>query len=146
MADETAIATRPDARSEVSSRVVVFVCTACGKTEGTGDEHGRKSVADVIGDGLRDAGITDVAVRNVECLAVCKRPATMAITAPDSWTYILGDLDADADPQGIVDTVLAYRRSANGIVPWAERPAVFCKGVIARVPPQSFVQPERKSA
>jgi len=145
MADETATVSRPDAR-DTSSRVVIFVCTACRNSEVAGDEHGRRSVADVIGDGLREAGVTDVAVRNVECLAVCKRPATIAITAPDSWTYILGDLDTETDPQGIVDTILAYRRSSNGIVPWAERPAVFRKGVIARVPPHSFVQPDRKSA
>lgn len=144
MADETATVSRPDAR-DTSSRVVIFVCTACRNSE-VEDERERKSVADVIGDGLREAGVTDVAVRNVECLAVCKRPATIAITAPDSWTYILGDLDSETDPQGIVDTILAYRRSSNGIVPWAERPAVFRKGVIARVPPHSFVQPDRKSA
>jgi len=145
MADETA-AIAPRGVPDVPSRVVIFVCTACRGTETASDAHGARSVAGVIGDGLRAAGITDVAVRNVECLAVCKRPATIAITAPGSWTYILGDLDVDADPQGIVDTILAYRRSSDGIVPWAERPAVFRKGVIARVPPHSFVQPERKSA
>ncbi len=30
----------------------------------------------------------------------------------------------------------------NGIVPWTERPPPFRKGVIARVPPLGFVQPE----
>jgi predicted metal-binding protein len=72
---------------------------------------------------------------------VCKRPCTIAVTADRCWTYLVGDLDPAQHTDDIVNAVLAYRRSGNGIVPWAERPVPFRRGVVARVPPLGFVQP-----
>ena len=141
MSLELAVAPR-----DAPKRVTVFVCTSCRGGAGETDTRPGIATVDALERRLREAGAPDVEIRDVECLAVCKRPATIAITAEGSWTYIIGDLDIDADPDGIVETVLAFRRSLNGIVPWAERPSVFRKGVIARIPPRGFVQPVRESA
>ena len=76
-----------------------------------------------------------IAVLPVECLAVCKRPCTIALAADNKWTYLIGDLDADLHLDEIVGAAKSFAASANGIVPWKERPVSFRKGVVARVPP-----------
>jgi predicted metal-binding protein len=69
------------------------------------------------------------------CLAVCKRPCTVAFSGADKWTYLIGDLDPESHVDEIVSAAKSFAASENGIVPWRERPASFRKGVIARVPP-----------
>ena len=74
-------------------------------------------------------------VETVDCLAVCKRPCTVALVGADKWTYLIGDLDPCSHVDEIVAAAKSFAASDNGIVPWRERPASFRKGVIARVPP-----------
>lgn len=76
-----------------------------------------------------------VAIEPVECLSVCKRPCTVAATSPGRWTYVWGDLDPDAGLPEILDGIARYADTADGIVPWRERPQAFRKGVVARIPP-----------
>ncbi len=135
-------------RQTTVARITVFVCVSCrpsADAAAASDRSGAE-LADMLGQRLRVAGADDVTVTGVECLAVCKRPSTIAISAHGHWTYIVGDLDLERDADDIVATILAYRRAENGIVPWKERPAPFRKGVIARVPPLGFVQPARETA
>lgn len=119
-----------------SAGVVLSVCVVCRRpapdlAEGY-DEPGRGLLA-----ALRDrlAGAPGLAVEGVECLAVCKRPCTVALAGPGRWTYIVGDLDADADLDDIAAAARCYAATGNGIIPWRERPPSFRKGVVARVPP-----------
>ena len=71
----------------------------------------------------------------VECLAVCKRPCTVAFAAEGKWTYVVGDLDEATNIGDVVSAALSYAVSENGIVPWKERPQAFRRGVVARIPP-----------
>lgn len=123
----------------------VFVCTSCRRRigEGEGEEAFDRpgaGLAAVLGDRLGNE--PGVRVVPVECLAVCKRPCTVAITGHDKWTYLIGDLDPTAHVAEIEAGVRAYAASGNGIVPWKERPQTFRKGVIARVPPADFPKTE----
>ncbi len=68
-------------------------------------------------------------------------PARWRSLPADKWTYIIGDLTL-AHADDVVAAAISFQRSPNGIVPWAERPQPFRKGVIARVPPLGFVQPD----
>ena len=90
----------------------------------------RRSEARLQGD--EQARLT---VTTVDCLAVCKRPCTVALVGADKWTYLIGDLDPGSHVDEIVAAAKSFAASDNGIVPWRERPASFRKGVIARVPP-----------
>ena len=133
-----------DAQAEHATlpAVTVFVCTSCNRgVEDGAIERPGAALVDELSSRLHAADADDVTVTGVECLAVCKRPCTVAVTAAGCWTYLVGDLDPEQHSGDIVSAVLAYRRSGNGIVPWAERPLTFRKGVIARVPPLGFVQP-----
>jgi predicted metal-binding protein len=127
------------------SQVDVFVCVSCKATADDDAPRPAQDFVSALQKGLADACADGISAKAVECLAVCKRPCTLAITSAAKWTYIIGDLDPTAHTSDVVAMALAFQRSPNGIVPWAERPAPFRKGVIARVPPLGFLQPEPES-
>ena len=120
------------------TEATIFVCVSCRRPQGDDpeafDRPGPALVA-AIEARLRDGGAPRLAVSPVDCLAVCKRPCTVALAAPDKWTYLIGDIDPDVHADEIVAAARAFAASDNGIVAWRERPASFRKGVIARVPP-----------
>ena len=127
----------------MSSRATLFICTSCRRPL-DGDEarfdHPGPALAERVAARLADD--PTITVTPVECLAVCKRPCTVALSGEGKWTYVVGDLDNEAHCDEIAAVTRAYAATDNGIVPWRERPATFRKGVISRIPPQGFVQPE----
>lgn len=130
--------------SEADS-VTIFVCVACRRRTGEADDafdHPGPRLVDALEKHIGGLGITGLAVEPVECLAVCKRPCTLALRAAGKWTYLVGDLDPEQHVAEIADAALSYGRSENGIVPWKERPATFRRGVVARIPPLGFKQPQ----
>lgn len=117
--------------------LTIHVCTACRRARADlpeGYDQPGLALAEALAAELAAKGST-IAVLPVECLAVCKRPCTIALSADGKWTYLIGDLDTDTHLDEIVGAAEAYAASANGIVPWKERPQSFRKGVVARVPP-----------
>lgn len=128
----------------MSPAATVFVCTACRRKTGDGDgafDHPGPALAERIKTLLADnAAIT---VTPVECLAVCTRPCTVALTAANKWTYVVGDLDNVQNCEDVAAMARAYAASDNGIVAWRERPQAFRKGVVSRTPPVGFVQPQQ---
>ena len=85
---------------------------------------------------MQGDGPARLAVTAVDCLAVCKRPCTVAFSDADKWTYLIGDLAPESHLDEIVAAVKSFAASENGIVAWRERPSSFRKGVVARVPPR----------
>ena len=77
----------------------------------------------------------DVALRPVECLSVCKRPCTIALSGPGKWTYVVGDLELAANADDVIDAARKFAATHDGLIPWRERPKCFRKGVISRTPP-----------
>ena len=124
-------------------RATLFVCISCrrqiGETEDQFDHPG-PALAERVSALL--AGDPTISVVPVECLAVCKRPCTVALAGDGKWTYVVGDLDNVAHCEEVAAVTRAYAATDNGIVPWKERPMTFRKGVISRIPPLGFVQPE----
>ena len=106
----------------------LLVCVTCK----AGERVVGAALYDTLAARLTGAAI---AVRPVECLSVCKRPCTVALAAPGKWTYVVGDLDARDHVEDVVTAAGKYAASADGIVPWRERPLSFRKGVVARTPP-----------
>jgi predicted metal-binding protein len=80
-------------------------------------------------------GDATVIVRPVQCLSVCRRPATVAVTSPDGYTFLFGDLQTDSGSAALVSFVESYQKADYGLVPWRERAEVLRKGMVARVPP-----------
>ena len=119
--------------------VTVFICVTCKTPDA--EPRGRL-LFDAVTASLR-AGETDaVTVTPVECLAVCKRPCTIALSGPAKWTCVVGDLDPDRDAEDVIAAALSFASSETGIIPWRQRPLSFRKGVVARIPPLWFVPAE----
>jgi predicted metal-binding protein len=116
--------------------LTIHVCTACRRVrEDLPDGYDQPGLSLATALSERLAGQAGIAVAAVECLAVCKRPCTLAFAADGKWTYLIGDLDAETHLDDIVSAAESFAASANGIIPWKERPIPFRKGVVARVPP-----------
>lgn len=119
--------------------ITVFVCVSC-QPSGNGDLTPGLRLVDTLQAKLRAAGASDVTIARVECLAVCNRACTVAVSGARRWTYLIGDVDPKQNADAFVSAILAYQRTLNGILPWADRPACFRKGVIARIPPLGSVR------
>ncbi len=114
--------------------MTVFICTSCRTTDQSAPSAGR-ALIDAIESTLHAQTGATVSIEAVECLSVCKRPCTVAFAARGKWTYVIGDLDPVQHADDLITMSLKYAESATGIVPWRERPIVFRKGIISRVPP-----------
>ena len=112
--------------------VVVSVCITCKTADGGAVVGPEMYAAMQAAIGEDNANI---AVRPVQCLSVCKRPATVAVTSPDGYTFLFGDLQTESGTVALISFVQSYQKSDFGLVPWRERAEVLRKGMVARVPP-----------
>jgi predicted metal-binding protein len=115
--------------------VTVFVCVSCRDGDDANVRPGAL-LLDALRARLVERNLA-VAVEPVDCLAVCKRPATVAFAGAGKWTYVIGDLDGGADVDELIDSAQSFAATDNGIVAWKDRPACFKKGVVSRTPPLS---------
>jgi predicted metal-binding protein len=75
-----------------------------------------------------------VRVLAVECLSACDNGCSVALSAPGKWGYVYGHMTL-ANAPDIRAGAAAYARAPDGIVPWRERPVIFRKQSLARIPP-----------
>ena len=82
-------------------------------------------------------GSASVNVVAVECLSACSQGSAVALSGPGRWSYVYGRM-TEADAAEIVAGAAAYAETTDGIVPWRERPAIFRKQSLARIPPMEL--------
>ncbi|MDX7953559.1 DUF1636 domain-containing protein [Lichenihabitans sp. Uapishka_5] len=109
----------------------IYVCTTC-RAEGDASDGPRAGTR--LFDALKaaDAALDLVPV---ECLSVCKRACTVSFAATGKWTYVYGDLPAEAAVPVIREAARLYAEAPDGLIPWKLRPDAIKKGVVARIPP-----------
>jgi predicted metal-binding protein len=117
--------------------VELLVCVTCrsvGPAKETQDEAPRDGAVllELLSTGLLPE---NVAVRSVECLSNCTKGCTIALRGDRRWTYIYGNIDPAVHLETLIDGITRYSNSADGLVPWRERPDHFRKNCIARIPP-----------
>ena len=113
--------------------VTLHVCTTCkanlpvaeGETPTGARLHGALTAVSA------PEGVRIVAV---ECLSACSQGAAVALSAPGRWSYVYGRL-TEADAAEILLGAAAYAATKDGLVPWRERPVIFRKQSLARIPP-----------
>jgi predicted metal-binding protein len=112
----------------------LYVCTTCKAGEALaegalpcGARLHAALVAAAPPEGVRIVG--------VECLSACTTGCAVSLTKPGAWSYVYGRLTLD-DVPAILEGAGKYAATADGLVPWRERPTVFRKQSIARIPPQ----------
>jgi predicted metal-binding protein len=124
----------PSCDNAPNGPIVVSVCVTCKTADG-----GTVVGPDMFESVKAAIGRSDhVLVRPVQCLSVCKRPATVAVTSADGYTFLFGDLQTESGTAALVSFVKSYQKSDYGLVPWRERAEVLRKGMVARVPPMRW--------
>lgn len=121
----------------MNAAAIISVCISCRSADGAEGSPG-----DVLLSELRVAQAAgadpDIVVRPVQCLSVCKRPCTVALSGPDRYTYIFGDLDPARDAGSLMDCARTYLATEHGYLLWRERPEPLRRGVVARLPPPGW--------
>jgi len=112
----------------------IFICSVCRQGDDAESRPGER-LAEALRARLARETEEAIAVEPVLCLAVCKRPATVALACDGKWTYVIGDVDADRHVEEIIASAKAYAASSDGLVPKKDRPDCFKNGVISRTPP-----------
>ena len=123
----------------------IYVCTTC-RAEGEPALPMEARAGRRLYGALEQAlGADDsVTLVGVECLSVCKRPCTVSFAAPGKWTYVYGDLPPETAAPVVIAAARLYGATADGLIPWKQRPAEIKTGVVARVPPSP--RPEGQAA
>ena len=113
--------------------VTLHVCITCraGQTLQEGETTpGSRLHAAILRVGAPDR----VQVTPVECLSACNQGCSVALSAPGRWSYVYGRL-SDENARDVVAGAVAYAAATDGIVPWRQRPEIFRKQSLARIPP-----------
>ncbi|MBZ4688795.1 MAG: hypothetical protein JG765_46 [Cereibacter sp.] len=114
--------------------VTLHVCTTCRAGEPV-PEGALPPGARLHAALCADEAPEGVTIRPVECLSACSQGCAVALSAPGRWTYVYGRLNPETDAPAILAGAGAYAGAADGIVPWRERPEIFRKQSLARIPP-----------
>ncbi|MFC2969099.1 DUF1636 family protein [Acidimangrovimonas pyrenivorans] len=118
--------------------VTLTICTTCRRVAGGDPEEAAPRPGARLCAAIAERGLPEgVELRTAECLSACSRGCTMALSGPGRWSYVYGSMDPERDAEAILDGAARYAASADGIVPWRERPQIFRKRSIARIPPQN---------
>ncbi|SDT05367.1 DUF1636 family protein [Bradyrhizobium canariense] len=114
----------------------MHVCVTClaGEDRETVPRAGRR-LHDALADAQRrQDGLSSFRIIEAECLSNCNRGCSVALSGPGRWSYVYGDL-SQASVEDLLAGASRYAATEDGLVPWRERPTIFRKGVIARIPP-----------
>jgi predicted metal-binding protein len=114
------------------AEATLLVCTTCRREGWTDGPRDGARMLEALDAASLPAGLR---IRPVECLSACTQGCAIALSAPGKWTYVYGRLDPGTDAAAILDGAARYAASADGIVPWRERPEIFRKQSLARIPP-----------
>ena len=86
------------------------------------------------------ANASDISVQRVRCLGNCGRGLSAAIRCDNAWTYVFGGLEAPRDGLTLIAGARLLAGAADGIMPWRDRPEPLKRGLVARIPPSSFLE------
>ena len=113
---------------------ILYVCTTCRRASEPDSVGIRPGflLHQAIAAEAAPEGVTVVAT---ECLSACKTGCAVALTSSGKYSYVYGYLDPELHVTDILDGAARYAASVDGIVPWRERPTIFRKQSIARIPP-----------
>ena len=116
-----------------SPRATLAVCVTCRRTDRDleGAPCGQQMLA-ALSDMDLPQGVT---LKPVECLSACTNSCSVALQGPGKWTFVYGRLDPATDAAEILRGAGLYAAAHDGIVTWRDRPQVFRKQSLARVPP-----------
>ena len=130
---------RENGRSQMpqTPELEIYICGVCRAKGANADDPARPGhdLAVDIADKLKNQGLNHrFSLKIMQCMSVCKRPATIAIVSPGKFTFTIGDLDPATAAEDVIKFAKLYAESGDGIPAWSDRPEAIRNGVIARTP------------
>ncbi len=124
-----------EAKAKSQPQTELLVCVKCRRGQEIPSDARRPGQA--LYDGLTGLDrIEDLRITPVECLQNCDHGCTVALRGGDSkWTYVFANVDEMSHPEMILMGATQYHDSADGVIPWRERPEHFKRNCVARIPP-----------
>ena len=124
-----------DAKSEKPQQTELLVCIQCRRGQELPEDERRPVQA--LFDGLTALdGPDGLRITPVKCLQNCDYGSTVALRGGDAkWTYVFANVDEMSHPEMILSGAVQYHESADGVIPWRERPEHFKRNCVARIPP-----------
>lgn len=145
-AEATAPMTAPETDAPASASahrdrpaVTLFVCTTCRSAPDGALPADGVALVEATTALTAPPGIV---VKGVRCLANCKRALSAAMVRRDGWTYVFGDLTADAAAD-LMEGARLLAEAPDGLMPWRGRPESLKRGMVARIPPLSLPEEPR---
>ncbi|MCF4167381.1 DUF1636 domain-containing protein [Zavarzinia compransoris] len=114
--------------------VTLHVCITC--RAGRPVVEGEPCAGERLHAALQGAPIEGVTIAPVSCLSTCSKGCAVALAAPGRWTYVYGGITPESDAPDVAEGARLYAGAPDGIVPWRERPELFRRNIVARIPPQ----------
>lgn len=113
--------------------VKLHVCVTCraGQPVAEGELTPGASLYRALNELGAPQGVEIVAV---ECLSACDQGCSVSLSSSGRWSYVYGRMSV-ADGPAILAGAAAYAATPDGLVPWRERPEIFRKQSLARIPP-----------
>ena len=123
----------------VNPRCTLHVCTSC-RAAGAPREPQESRAGFILYEQLRKAFNNNPLKARVDviptpCLSICPRPCGIALSLPDSWTYLFGDQQPNETIDDVVECVSLYLESPEGCMQRAQRPQSLRRSILGRVPP-----------
>lgn len=121
--------------------ITLSICLRCRDGRETRDADldqrgGRRLARAVAADfSASDAARLGVHLRGVNCMSNCKRPCAIALSGPERFTYLFGDLDPTRHSAEVLEIAATYARADTGFLPRPARPEVLQAGILGRIPP-----------
>jgi len=116
-------------------RLAVCVTCKAGQEVADGEVRAGKRFFDAL-DALCAKGEAPVDLLPVECLSLCERGCSAAISLDGKWSYLLAGLSEDV-AEDVLTYARSYAMSKTGLVLPSKRPAALAAMVAGRMPPAS---------
>jgi predicted metal-binding protein len=122
-----------------STPTTLFVCSLCQSAEAEA-QRGHQSAGEAFIKNLQ----TELAARNLQdtvhltplrCMAGCGQPCNASLAAPGKLTFILSGLSPIEGAAAVSDFCQQYSDSADGRVPYRDRPEIVQKSTAFVLPP-----------
>jgi predicted metal-binding protein len=111
----------------------LYVCTTCKRGEPV--PEGMAPPGALLYAALVQAGAPEgVRIVGVECLSACNTGCAVSLAKPGAWSYVYGHMGPE-NAADILEGAAKYAATTDGIVVWRDRPVIFRKQSIARIPP-----------
>ncbi|MDO5757050.1 MAG: DUF1636 domain-containing protein [Rhodobacterales bacterium] len=112
----------------------LLVCVKCRRGRAAPDDE--RWPGQILFDALGAMELPQgVRLTPVDCLQNCDHGCTVALRGGARWTYVFANVDEAAHPAMILDGAARYHATADGLIPWRERPEHFKRNCVARIPP-----------